>query len=175
MPSSSEQIKTTLERTIKALTLKPALGRDTGISKVTIREGLTCDVQEGNWKFSVDMPPGAGGNGSAPTPGVYGRAALGSCLAIGYMMHAARNGITISALEIEVQADFDDAVMFGIHHDVPPGYTEVRFTVNVESDASEEEILRIMDEADAHSPYLDVFSRGQKCIREVKINSTQQS
>lgn len=167
--SSTAQIRTAIERTIKALTLKPALGRDTGISKTRIVEGLTCEVQEGNWKFHADMPPGAGGNGSAPSPGVYGRAAFGSCLAIGYMMQAARQGIEIQSLEVEVQADFDDGVLFGIHYDVPPGYTEVRYTVKIESNASEADILRVLDEGDAHSPYLDVFSRGQRCVREVKI------
>lgn len=167
-------IKTALERSTKALTLKPALGRDTGISKTRIREGLTCDVQEGNWKFSVDMPASVGGNGSAPTPGVYGRAALGSCLAMGYMMQAALMNITINSLEVEVQADFDDGVLLGIHKDVPPGYTEVRYTVTIESDAPEQEIMRLIEEGDNRSPYLDVFSRAQTCIRNVKIVSPQQ-
>jgi uncharacterized OsmC-like protein len=171
---SSSTIKTAIDRTIKALTLKPALGRDTGISKARIREGLTCDVREGKWQFSVDMPPAVGGNGSAPTPGVYGRAALGSCLAIAYMMQAARLGIAIQGLEVEVQADYDDCVLFDVHHDVPAGYTEVRYTVTVESDAPEKDILRVLDEADAHSPYLDVFSRAQSCKREIKIVSPQQ-
>lgn len=172
--SSSETIKTALERTTKALTLKPALGRDTGISKTRIREGLTCDVQEGNWKFSVDMPAAVGGNGSAPSPGVYGRAALGSCLAIGYMMQAARLGVPIQSLEVEVQADFDDGVLLGVHYDVPAGYTEVRYTVIIESDASEQDILRVLDAGDKHSPYLDVFARAQSCKRNVKIVSPQQ-
>jgi uncharacterized OsmC-like protein len=171
--SSSTPLKTALERTTKALTLKPALGRETGISKTRIREGLTCDVQEGNWKFSVDMPASVGGNGSAPSPGVYGRAALGSCLAIGYMMQAALLGVAIQNLEVEVQADFDDGVLLGVHNDVPPGYTEVRYTVTIESDAAVNDILRVLDEGDAHSPYLDVFARGQVCKRAIKIVSPQ--
>lgn len=168
---SSEKIKTALERTFKALTLKPALGRDTGISRTIVRDGLTCEVQEKDWKFNVDMPASVGGNGSAPTPGVYGRAALGSCLAIGYMMQAARQGVDIQSLEVEVQADFDDGVLLGVHHDVPAGYTEVRYTIKIESNADEKDILRVLDEGDANSPYLDVFSRGQRCLREVKIIS----
>jgi uncharacterized OsmC-like protein len=172
--SSLTSIKTALERTSKALTLKPALGRDTGISKTRVREGLTCDVQEGNWKLSVDMPAAVGGNGSAPSPGVYGRAAFGSCLAIGYMMQAAKLGVAIHALEVEVQADFDDGVLLGVHQDVPAGYTEVRYTVTVESDAPEQDIMRVLDEGDAHSPYLDVFGRAQACVRNVKIVSPQQ-
>src|SRR5271169_2075693 len=107
-----EKIKTAVERTIKALTLKPALGKGTGVSKVSITNGLTCEIQEGDWKFKADMPESVGGSNSAPTPGVYGRAALGSCLAIGYMMKAAEMNISIERIEVEVQADYDDGALF---------------------------------------------------------------
>jgi hypothetical protein len=30
-------------------------------------------------------------------------------------------------------------------------------------------VLKVLDEGDAHSPYLDVFGRAQKCRRLVKI------
>ncbi len=115
------------------------------------------------------MPEQAGGNTSGPTPGVFGRAALGSCLAIGYMMRAAVMDIQISGLEVEVQADYDDGVLFGTVLNVPPGYLEVRYTVTIESDAPEDKIMEMLDDADKHSPYLDIFSRAQSCIRKVNI------
>jgi hypothetical protein len=47
----------------------------------------------------------------------------------------------------------------------------VRYTITIESDAAEEDILKMIEDADQHSPYLDVFSRGQNCKREVHIVS----
>src|SRR5215813_5455910 len=155
--SETEKIKLALERSVKALTLKPSLGLGTGKSTTRIKNGLTCEVQEGNWKFLADMPESVGGNGQGPTPGVYGRAALGSCLAIGYMMKAALMNIPITMLEVEVQADYDDGALLGTSN-VRPGYSEVRYSITIESDAAEEDILNMLDEADQHSPYLDVFS-----------------
>ena len=172
--SETQKIKTAIQRTQKALTLKPALGKGTGISKVRITDGLTCEIQEGNWKMNADMPTGVGGDGLAPTPGVYGRAALGSCLAIGYMMKAAELEIQITNLEVEVAADFDDGALLGTaDKNIPPGYLEIRYTINIESDATEEKIMQLVDDGDAHSPYLDIFTRAQKCIRKVNINSTK--
>ena len=168
--SETEKIKTALERSIKALTLKPSLGLGTGKSKTRVKNGLTCEIQEGNWKFVTDMPESVGGNAEGPTPGVLGRAALGSCLAIGYMMKASLLNIPITNLEVEVQADYDDGALLGTSN-VAPGYLEVRYTITIESDAPEEDILRMIEDADQHSPYLDVFSRGQKCKREVHIVS----
>ncbi len=167
------KIKTAFERSIKALSLRPSLGLGTGISKTTIRNGLTCEIEEGPWHFKADMPEQAGGNAQGPTPGVYGRGALGSCLAMGYMMHAAYRNVPIQTLQVEVQADYDDGALFGVTN-VPPGYLDVRYIVTVESDAPEEEILRVLDEADGHSPYLDIFSRAQQCRREVHVVTPQQ-
>jgi uncharacterized OsmC-like protein len=166
----TEKIKLAVERCRKAFTLKPAMGRDMAVSKARIVNGLTCEITEGNWKFTADMPEAIGGNNTAPTPGVYGRAALGSCLAIGYMMKAASLNIQVKNLEVEVQADFDDGALLGTaDKSVPPGYLAVRYIITIESDAPEEKIIQMLNEGDKHSPYLDVFSRAQKCERQVNI------
>jgi len=171
MGNTNERIKTGVERSVKALTLKPSLGHGTGHSTVTVKDGVTCEVVEGPWRFVVDMPTSVGGAGAGPTPGVYGRGALGSCLAIGYMMHAARLGMPVDSLVVDVEADYDDGAMFGTADDVPPGYTQVRYTVTVESRAPEADIVRMLDEADARSPYLDVFRRAQPCVRRVHVRA----
>ena len=168
--ADTEKLKLAIERSTKAISLRPSLGMATGVSKTTIKEGLTCEIQEGNWRLVADMPASIGGGGLGPTPGVYGRAALGSCLAIGYVMAAATMNVPITAIEVEVQADYDDGALLGTS-DVPPGYLEVRYLVTIESDARQEDILKMVDDADLHSPYLDVFARAQKCKREVNIIS----
>jgi uncharacterized OsmC-like protein len=169
---ATEKIKLAFERSEKALSLRPSLGKGTGISVARIKNGLTCEVEEGSWKLTADMPEQVGGNAQGPTPGVYGRAALGSCLAIGYMMRAGKFGIAIHSLQVEVEADYDDGALFGTI-DLYPGYLQVRYTVTIETDAPEKDILKLLDEADAHSPYLDIFSRAQECRREIKIVRTK--
>jgi len=170
--TSQQKIKEAVVRSAKALSLKPSLGFGTGISKTKITNGLSCEITEGNYKLIADMPESVGGNALGPAPGIYGRAALGSCLAIGYMMKASAMNIKIDSLEVEVQADYDDGALLGTSS-VPPGYLEVRYTVTIESDAAEEEILQMLDMADKQSPYLDVFSRQQKCTRDVHIISSK--
>ena len=165
----TNKIKTAFQRVASALKQRPVLGLGTGTSTTRIIDGLTCEIREGNWTFLADMPEQAGGNRKGPTPGVYGRAAIGSCLAIGYVMRAAILNIPISNLEVEIQADYNDGALFGTVTGVPPGYLDVRYIVRIESDASEEDIVKLIDEADRHSPYLDVFTRAQNCHREIKV------
>lgn len=160
-------IKQKFERNQKALQLKPSLGLGTAISKTKI-SGLTCESTEGPWSFTTDMPEQMAGTAAGPTPGVLGRAALGSCLAMGYMLWASKMEIEINSLEVEVQTDYDDGALLDTSTAFP-GYFLVRYVVHIESTASEATIKQLLDKADAHSPYLDVFSRGQNCVRQTKI------
>src|ERR1043165_2119449 len=150
--SPTKKIKDAFERVVKAFTAKPSMGLGTRTSKARLVNGLTCEITEGQWKFSADMAEAAGGNASAPTPGVYGRAALASCLAISYKMYASKMDIAVDGIEVEVEADFDDGGLFGTT-DVRAGYTDVRYTVTIESEESKERITELLNEADRHSPY----------------------
>jgi uncharacterized OsmC-like protein len=161
------KIKHAFETIVHALERNPARGRGTGITTARLRDGLTCDVESGGFRFVSDLPATAGGDGRGPTPGMYGRGALASCLAMGYAMRAARAGIVLTGLEVEVQADYDDGALFGVT-DQPAGYSEVRWTVRFASGTPESDVLAVLDDADAHSPYLDVFRRAHRCVRTVE-------
>ena len=132
----NEEIRTILERKVKAVTLRPAVGQNTARTTVRLKPGLECEVTEGPWSLTVAMSEKSGGTGAGPNPGVIGRGALGSCLALGYAMWAARLGVRIDALEVEVEADYDSRGELGVADDVPPGYTQVRYLVTVSSPAS---------------------------------------
>jgi uncharacterized OsmC-like protein len=87
---------------------------------------------------------------------------------MGYAMEAARAGIAIASIEVEVQADYDDGALFGTSQN-PPGYLGVRIAVTLGSDAPEEDLRRIAREAEEHSPYLDIFRRAQPCTSTLTI------
>ncbi len=169
-----EQIKSSFERVAEHLTLNPERGCNTLVSTTRVTDGLSCQTEEGKWKLNADLPGKAGGSDSGPTPGVLGRAALGSCMAIGYMLWASKLEVPIESLEVEIQADSDDGVLFGVS-DAPPGYTEVRYSVRVQSGASEEDIFKVLDAGDKHGPYLDIFTRAVPCKRQVEIVRGEES
>ncbi len=164
-----DTIRTAFERQTKAVTLRPGIGQGTAVTKVSVREGLTCDIEEGDWRLTADMSPKWGGNGAGPNPGILGRGALGSCLAMGYMMWAARLGVPITSLGVEVHADYDTRGICAVDEDAPAGYTSIRYVVNLESPAAKEDIERVLDTADAHSSYLDVFTRAVPAHREINL------
>jgi len=164
-----QSLSVALDRLEKAVRKHPSLGTGTERSISTITDGLRCTSEEGAFRFETDLPDTMGGGGSGPSPGVLGRAALGSCLAMGYQMRAARLGVDLASLTVEIEADFDVAGMLSLESNARPGYSEVRYHVSVKSSAPEADILRVLDEGDVLSPYRDVFSARTPMKRTVSI------
>jgi uncharacterized OsmC-like protein len=165
-------IRNAVERSVKAVSLRPSVGQGTAVTKVRLREGLACDIQEGPWALVAGMTEKYGGTNEGPNPGVFGRAALGSCLAIGYAMWAARLGVPIEALEIEVHAVYDVRGELGVADDVHPGHSAVRYVVHVSSPASEEQVHRWLDTADRYSSWRDNFARALPVTCERRVTTT---
>jgi uncharacterized OsmC-like protein len=161
------KLRKTLERNATAVTLRPSLAQHTGRTLVRLRPGLECEIEDGAWHLTVGMGEKSGGNNAGPSPGTLGRGALGSCLAIGYSMWAARLGVPLRSLEVEVAADYDSRGELGVSDDVFPGYTQVRYTVTIDSPAPRVDVLRVLDTADRYSPYRDVFGRANDMQRAV--------
>ena len=155
------------------LALKPARGHLTGVTKARITDGLRCEIEEGPWKLAADMPVKAGGEDTAPTPGMLGRGALASCLAIGIATWAARLGVPVAAVDVEVQGDFNARGELGVGEDVHPGYQEVRYLVSIDSPAPEKTLIELLDTVERHSPYVDVFHRTQTMKRTLRVNGEE--
>ncbi len=167
--SDPATIKDALAGSLKRLAASPSIAQGTAVTKVTLNPGLACEVEDGPWKFSAGMTEKYGGRNTGPNPGVYGRAALGSCLAIGYGMWAARLDIPIRSLTVEVRARYDVRGEFGIDDSIRPGYLDIVYVVSVDTDASDADVHRMLDAADAHSSLLDDFRNPVPASREVHI------
>jgi len=168
---TSEELRDLLDRNTRAVTLRPSVGQLTGRTTVRLKPGLACEVTDGRWTFVSGIGEKSGGTDAGPSPGVFGRGALGSCLALGYAMWAVRLGVELEALEVTVEADYDIRGELGASDDIPPGYTQVRYMVNVTSGESEADIQRVLDTADKYSPYRDVFARAHDLRRDVRITA----
>ncbi len=166
-------IRKIIERNIEVLALKPARGHLTSTTKARLVDGLRCEIQEGPWTFCADLPAKAGGDDTAPTPGVLGRGALASCLTMGIAIWAARLNVTIDRLEVEVEADFNARGELGMGTGVPPGYSEVRYTVSIESPTPRQKLDEVLALAARHSPYLDVFGRAMALKGVVRVNGVE--
>jgi uncharacterized OsmC-like protein len=164
-------LKHIFDGAIEHIRAHPADGQGTAVTRTRIREGVTCDVADSHWRLIVDEMPGDGGSGLGPDPGVYGRAALGSCLAMGYALWAAHFDVPLDDVEVIVEADYDAQGMLGVDDAVSPGWSAVRYKVSITSPAPRERVLEVIETADRYSSILDCLKRPLDVTREIEISA----
>lgn len=169
--SNNNEIKKAWERNAAAVKLRPSVAVSEGKSTIKVTGGTTCTIEGSGWTLTGDVGIAAGGNNAGPGPGVFERAALGSCLAIGYAQQAAVMGVPIEGIEVEIETKFDARGMLGVV-DQPPGFTKITYNINITSPAPVAAILKVIDVADQRSPVRDDFRRAIPIERnQVNIHS----
>lgn len=158
-----------IRRLEEAVVRRPGFGRATCRSRTTLGDGLKCISVEDDWTVDTDLPAALGGSSSAPTPGVLLRAALGACMAMSYRLRAERAGLGPFTVTVDVEADSQLAGMLLATSAAPPGFTGIRYHVEVECDAPHDDIRRVLDEGDRLSPMLDAIGRATTVTRSATI------
>jgi uncharacterized OsmC-like protein len=116
------------------------------------------------------MPKAVGGEGSAPSPGWFLRAALANCDATVIAMRAAQLDLVLTSLEVTVESESDDRGLLGMDDAIPAGALTMRTRVRIGAQGVTPERLReIVAWAEVHSPVGDAIRRPVPCQTEVEI------
>lgn len=98
-----------------------------------------------------DEPSGLGGTDTAPNPVEQLLGALGNCLAVGYAANATAAGIALRDVRIDLEGDLDLHTFLGLREG-HAGYTDIRATVHIDSDATEEQLAELHRKVTSTSP-----------------------
>ena len=111
-------------------------------------DGQAHEIESGGevtpraFTFRTDWPSDVGGRDSGPAPGEVLLGALGGCVGMTYIIHAATQGIDIDELDIAIEAGWDVRGLFELDG-VPAGLSNVAVAVRVRADATREDLERI--------------------------------
>lgn len=104
----------------------------------------------------VDEPPHLFGQDTAPAPGEVALSALGGCLAVGITAVATWKQIKLSKLELFLEGDIGNPAAWGAGgaqmQPAQMGFQQIRVKVDVEGDATREELDEIVRQANFYSP-----------------------
>ena len=170
--TNTDRIKRYAEQTAKALVTNPAQAQSGGSTKVRLNDALTCEIEDGPWRLTADLPAEAGGGGAGPDPGTLIRGALGSCLAMDIVTWAARLRVPLDGVEIDVRSTLDARGMYGVDDRVPPGYQSLHCRITVESPAPAADIRRVVRMAEALNARLCDLTHAIPVARELVIADT---
>jgi len=105
-----------------------------------------------DFTIDIDEPTELGGGNAFANPQEYLIAALNACMTVGYVAQCSVRGITIESLEITTEGDIDLRGFLGIDPDVANGYENLRYTVNIKGDGTDEQFAEVHDVVMATSP-----------------------
>ena len=98
-----------------------------------------------------DEPAGLGGTDSAPNPVEQVAAALGNCLAVGYVAALTGRGIEVRELDIAVSGDLDLRAFLGLTQG-HAGFSKLDVDVRIDSDADEATLREVHEHVVGTSP-----------------------
>lgn len=117
-------------------------------------DGARARTTARSFAIETDEPSPLGGTDRAVDPMELLLAAVGTCLTIGWVTQAAKRGIDFRDLRIEVEGDYDLRGYLGID-ETRPGYGAVRYSVLVDTDASDAALEEVRRAAERGSPMID--------------------
>lgn len=150
----------------------PAMAKATMKVKSTWHRGTKAIVEVGvveasgqslfprTRKFVVmtDDPDVLGGVDSAPTPAEMLVAALAGCVTSGIATNAALFDVPVDSIDIDMEADIDFRGVLGHDKSVRNGFSDIRYTVTIQSPASEEKVRKCKETIDRKSPVRDTLA-----------------
>jgi uncharacterized OsmC-like protein len=118
-----------------------------------------------------DEPPALGGSDTAPNPIEQLLAALGNCLAVGYVANATADGITLHALRIELTGELDLGAFLGLRPG-HAGFDTIRATVHLDTDTDPADEQRLHQAVVGSSPVAHTLQTAIPVAIELPDGST---
>ena len=130
-------------------------------ARVRWTEGMQARAFIRNHAFNVGQPASFDTQDIAPSAVEYVLAALGGCLAVGFQWRASRRGLAVRNLEISLQAQADNILVFlGLEEEGHPGLKTIQGRLYMDVDGDEEVLQDIWQETLRRSPVTQSLLRG---------------
>jgi uncharacterized OsmC-like protein len=163
-----------LHATIDQILADPARGALTWKASVDWAGGLRAQARCRQFDLAFDEPPTVAGSDTAPSPHEVVLACYGACLVVSYALNAARLGIPLDSLRVEVEGHVDIPGFLGVAG-IPtlkdlPGYKQVRARVFVKSEAEPALLEQLHQQTVAFSPVGLTLSRPVRVETELVVD-----
>ncbi|SDJ27059.1 Uncharacterized OsmC-related protein [Halanaerobium congolense] len=134
------------------------MAEETFKSTVRLKEGLTVEAETRGHKVVMDEPQAMGGTDEGMNPVELTLSALGGCLSICASMFAESCDVELNDFSVDLEGDLDLRGFKGVDG-VDPGFQEIRFTINIDSDSPKENIEKLVEVIESRCPVSDSLKR----------------
>jgi uncharacterized OsmC-like protein len=109
------------------------------------QESITCTLETGKAGTPVGLHPAAGGDGSAACSGDMLLEALVTCAGVTLAAVATSMGIVLGDASVAAEGDLDFRGTLGVAKDVPVGFTKIRLSFAIQTDAPADKVTKLVE------------------------------
>jgi uncharacterized OsmC-like protein len=106
-------------------------------------EGVSCSVRTGHAVAQAGLHPASGGDGSLLCSGDMLLEALVACAGVTLRAVATSLGISVASGHVRAEGDLDLRGTLGVDRDAPVGFSAIRLSFELETDAEEKELATL--------------------------------
>ncbi|MHA6252547.1 OsmC family protein [Oceanobacillus sp. CAU 1775] len=134
-----------------------------------LKERVLVETTARQHRVIVDEPASLGGTDTAMNPVELLLSALGACQSIVARTYAEKFGINLNDFKVELEGDLDTDGFLG-KADVRPGFSNIRSTYSIETDAPEEKVVEFLEFLENHCPVGDTIENAVGFSSSYRIN-----
>ena len=129
--------------------LKERYVRQPGAARITLSatgslaDGVACSVQTGRAIAEAGLHPATGGDGSLLCSGDMLLEALVACAGVTLRAVATSLGISAPSGRVRAEGDLDFRGTLGVDRDAPVGFSAIRLSFELDTDADEEQLATL--------------------------------
>ena len=125
-----------------------------------IGEGISCKVETGKAIVEAGLHKATGGTGMLACSGDLLLEALVACAGVTLQAVATAIGIDINDGTVKAEGDLDFRGTLGVSKEVPVGFISIRLSFNLDTDASEEQMLSLAKITDRYCVVYQTLVKG---------------
>lgn len=108
-------------------------------------EAIACKVETGKRLVEAGLHPATGGDGMAACSGDMLLEALVACAGVTLKAVATALGLEVRGGTVTAEGDLDFRGTLGVAKDVPVGFRAIRLTFDLDTDASDEQLAKLLN------------------------------
>ncbi len=140
----------------------PDAGRITLHATGALGDGVSCSVQTGRALARAGLHPASGGDGSLLCSGDMLLEALVACAGVTLRAVATSLGIAVVAGKVLAEGDLDFRGTLGVERDVPVGFSAIRLSFELDSDADEKQLATLGKLTERYCVVLQTLAAGPR-------------
>jgi uncharacterized OsmC-like protein len=126
----------------------------------SLDEGISCKVETGRAIAVAGLHPATGGSGHELCSGDMLLEALVACAGVTLRAVATAYGIDIKSGGVEAEGDLDFRGTLGVDKEAPVGFRSIRLTFNLNTDASPENLDKLLATTERYCVVLQTIKKG---------------